>query len=124
MTIVDFFANVAYLIIDIFAVLALIGSAILAVGSIVAAKFGRRFNAPEEVYLWSGNGLFVGIGGMISIMLSDQVTMEKSLWLGYSMTTIAVMLFSSILLLVVGKVLQRRMRPRRKSFAVSRRFIK
>jgi hypothetical protein len=50
---------------------------------------------------------FFGIVGLVSLAFSDQVTIEKTPFLGMSMTTVMLMFAASALLLVGGKILQR-----------------
>jgi hypothetical protein len=113
MTVIDIFAGVAYLSLDVVTLLGLIGSAILAIGDVIAAWLGRRFRPPEQIFTWISSGWLVGVGGLISLKISGQYPMNKTLWLGWSMTTIVVMLSASILLLVAGKILQIRIRRTR-----------
>jgi uncharacterized membrane protein YjfL (UPF0719 family) len=118
----DYFAAVTYFILDIAALFSVIGSAIIAIGGIISTRSGRRFRAPNQIYTWSVGGLILGIVGLISSAISDQITMEKTPLFGYSMTTIGLLLFFSVLLLMVGKVLQGKVRQT--AFAKSRRYGK
>jgi hypothetical protein len=123
MSVFDIYAGIAYLLLDVMAFLSVVGSAILAIVSIISASSGRQFRAPEKIYMWSIGGLFVGIFGLVSFTLSGEYSkVETTPFFDLSMTTVWLLYALSASLLVVSQVVRRR--NRRITFPKSKRVVR
>jgi hypothetical protein len=110
-SLLDILAAVAYLLTDVCALLSVLGSAVVLLGTTIAAALGRRFRAPEQILLWSGGGLLFGTAGFLLLSFSPDYPPEPSVWLGYSRATIGWFLFLSFLLLAVSKLVAAKVTP-------------
>jgi hypothetical protein len=112
-TLLDLLAGVAFLLTDVLALLSVLGSALVFLGTAVAAAFGRRFRAPEQILTWSIGGLLFGTVGLLLLTLSLEYSPKPSPWLGYSRATIGWLLLLSFLLVVASKLLATTITPAR-----------
>lgn len=109
----EIFAGIAFLLTDVLALLSVVGSTIVLLGTVIATVRGRRFRAPEQVLMWSAGGLFFGTAGILLLTFFSEYPPGPSPWLGYSRATISWLLLLSFLLLVASKWLATKITPSR-----------
>ena len=110
---VELFAGIAFLLTDVLALLSVLGSTTVLLGTVIATVRGRRFRAPEQLLMWSVGGLLFGTAGILLLTFSPGFGPKPSPWLGYSWATISWLLLLSLLLLVVSKLLATKVTPSR-----------
>lgn len=108
MTVIDLFAGIGYLIVDICALLSALGSAIMFI-SIWAGRTNKQI--PEQIWTWSGGGLILGTLFLGSLLWTDEYPPQTFIF-NLSFVTVGLLLALSFGLLFAGIVLRRTHRQR------------
>jgi hypothetical protein len=99
MTILEFFAAIALLINDLLAVFSILGSALILVMTVVNLALSRERKVPDQVWMWGWGGFTFGTIGLASLIITGSKA-ERIGFLGFSKSTIGILLLVSFLLLM------------------------
>ncbi|MCB0127072.1 MAG: hypothetical protein KDE58_32650 [Caldilineaceae bacterium] len=113
MTLIDLFAGVGYLIIDICALCSVFGSALMFV-FILAGRTNKQI--PEQIWTWSGGGLVLGVLFLASLLWTNEYPPQTFLF-NLSLPLVGLLLTLSLALLLAGVSIRR---TRRQRYARSR----
>ena len=106
----EMFSSMGLLIGDVLAVVSIIGSTLLLVGSLVNLRAGRRvIRLPDQIIMWSFGDLGFGILFVGPWLLTGTKVAKVGVIFGLSQPATGMLLLLSGLLLVVRSYLRRRM---------------
>ncbi|HRW10409.1 MAG TPA: hypothetical protein P5121_35135 [Caldilineaceae bacterium] len=108
MTLIDLFAGVGYLIVDICALCSVLGSAIMFI-FILAGRTNKQI--PEQIWTWSGSGLILGILFLASLLWTNEYPPQTPLF-NLSLPLVGLLLTLSLALLLAGASIRRTRRQR------------
>jgi hypothetical protein len=99
MTPLEFIAAIALLINDLLAVFSILGSALILVMAVVNLALSRKRKVPELFWMWGWGGFTFGTIGLASLIITGSKA-ERIGFLGFSESTIGILLLVSFLLLL------------------------
>jgi hypothetical protein len=111
MTVLEFIAAIALLINDLLAVFSILGSALILVMAVVNVALSRKRKVPDQVWMWGWGGFIFGTIGLASLIVTGSEA-ERIGFLGFSESTIGILLFVSFLLLMGSIMLSLIMRSK------------
>lgn len=104
MTLIDMFAAVGYLILDVCVLCSVLGSAII----LIATLAGRtRKQIPEQVWVWSGGGLTLGVIFFASLLSTNEYP-AKTFIFGLTYPLVGLLLLLSFGLLLASIQVRRK----------------
>lgn len=104
MTLVEIFAAMGYIMVDICALCSALGSAILLLAALIGTK---KKHIPNEVWTWSGTGLVLGVLLLSSLLWTKEYPPRTFLF-GYSYTFVGFLLLISFIMIVISMRIRRR----------------
>ena len=99
MTFLEFIAAIALLINDLLAVFSILGSALILVTAVVNLALSRKRKVPYQFWMWGWGGFTFGTIGLASLIITGSKA-ERIGLLGFSESTIGILLLASFLLLM------------------------
>ena len=111
MTVLEFIAAIALLVNDLLAVFSIFGSALILVMAVVNVALSRKRKVPDQVWMWGWGGFIFGTIGLASLVITGSEA-ERIGLLGFSESTIGILLFVSFLLLMGSIMLSLIMRSK------------
>ena len=111
MTLLEFVAAMALLINDLLAVFSILGSALILVMAVVNLALSRKRKVPEQAWMWGWGGFTFGTIGLASLIITGSEA-ERIGLLGFSKSTIGILLLVSFLLLMGSIMLPLIIRPK------------